>query len=68
MPDGMGVFQQDGHTLEIQPNDIVTEHVEGQRRARQDAANRHFERWVLNYTQIGDAEWLPDGDKWVKDT
>lgn len=66
MPDGMGVFHQGGHTLEIQPDTIVTDHIEGLRRARQGAANRHFERWVLSCTDVGVGEWIADGDKWVK--
>lgn len=67
MPDGMGVFHQEGFTLEIQPDTIVTDHAEGLRRARQGAANRHFERRVLSYTQLGNGDWVRGGDKWVKD-
>lgn len=67
MPDGMGVFHQDGITLEIQPDTIVTDHPEGLRRARQGAANRHFQRRVTSYMDLGPGDWVPDGDKWVKD-
>ena len=67
MPDGMGVFHQSGITLEVQPDTIVTAHTEGLRRARQGAANHHFGRHVLSYTQLRAGDWRADGDKWVKE-
>ena len=66
MPDGVGVVHQDGISLEFQPETIVTDHAEGLHRARQGAANRHFERSVLSYTLHGQGEWVPDTGKWVK--
>ncbi|HDS1721714.1 hypothetical protein NPS53_09390 [Pseudomonas putida] len=68
MPDGTGVIHQDGITLEIQPETIVTDHVEGLRRARQGAANRHFEQKVRSYTLLDYGEWVPDANRWVKST
>lgn len=67
MPDGMGVFHQDGITLEIPPESIVTTHKEGLRRARQGAATRHFERHVLSYAPLGHGEWFSEDCKWVKE-
>ena len=67
MPDGMGVFQEDGIMVESRQETIATNHPEGLRLARQGAGNRHFHRHVQeDYTVAEEGAWAHDGDRLVK--
>lgn len=66
MPDGTGVIQAQGVTLECRPETIITDHAEGLRLARTAAANNHLKRYDQGYSITQAGEWLEDGDKWVK--
>ncbi|MCS7526956.1 hypothetical protein N0609_11640 [Pseudomonas aeruginosa] len=66
MPDGAGVFHEGGVIVECQPETIVTDDPEGLRLARAASASNHFQRHDQGYKVTDAAEWVPTGDKWVR--
>lgn len=66
MPDGVGVFQQNGIMVESHPGSIATHHVEGLLLARQGAGNRHFDSHDLGFTLVDQCNWSAAGDQWLK--
>jgi len=66
MPDGVGVFQDQGIRIEFEPGSIITDNLDGLRLARQGAAERHFNRFIHDYQITDDGKWIADGEKWFK--
>lgn len=66
MPDGKGVFYDEGILIEFEPETIFTSHSEGLRLARQGAIQRFIDRDRITYIVIKDSDWNVTQDKWVK--
>lgn len=66
MPDGMGVFQDQGVMVEFEPESIITDDLKALRLARQGAVERHLARFLHDYTLSDSGSWKASGDKWVR--